>query len=118
MLIWRGWGILVLPIVLLGGIAAIAVQDLVLPRSTTATLACMAGGLLLSAWLVWWSGRKLNGAPGRELIDAQTGERIRLRPRHDLFFIRMEYWAVPLLLAALAIVVLGAYAAISPPAPV
>ncbi|WBV42209.1 hypothetical protein [Pseudoroseomonas cervicalis] len=115
MLIWRGWGILVVPIVLLAGIAAIAVQDLVLPRSQLATLACMAGGLALAAWLVWWSGRKLNGAPVRNLVDVQTGERIRLRPRHDLFFIRMEYWAVPLLLMAALILVLGVYAAINPP---
>lgn len=117
MLIWRGWGILVLPIVMLCGIASILVQDLVLPRSELATLACLAAGLLLSAWLVWWSGRKLNGAPGRELIDAQTGERIQLRRRHDLFFIRMEYWAVPLLVAAVLIVALGLYAAVNPPVP-
>ena len=57
MLIWRGWGILVVPIVMLCGIAAIAVQDLLLPRSAYASLACMAGALLLAAWLVWWSGR-------------------------------------------------------------
>ncbi len=104
MIIWSGWGILTL--LILGGvpILGIGILDQVLhlspergelPWTVIVTLT-------LAAALNWWLGKRLNSDPGRELVDAATGQRIILRRRHALFWIPMQYWSVlPLLLAVL-----------------
>ncbi|WP_419899351.1 hypothetical protein [Roseomonas sp. USHLN139] len=103
MIIWQGWGILTL--LILGGVPALGVALLGAamgsrPAPLPFTLATLAL-VLLGGALNWWVGRRLNGGPGRELIDARTGQRVLLRPRHALFWIPMQYWSVLSLLAAL-----------------
>lgn len=101
MLIWSGFGFLAalipvavfMPLMLLVGKADP-------PTHAMFGAAYLAGGLL-TAGLLWWLGRRLNCAPGRELIDAKTGERLALRRRHALFWIPMQWWAIPYLLVAL-----------------
>ncbi|WP_376096446.1 hypothetical protein ACE7GA_04890 [Roseomonas sp. CCTCC AB2023176] len=115
MIIWSGWGILAPLVALLAGVPVLLAGN--------ALLAGIAGGrwlglslvlgLLAAAAAVWWVGKRLNDQPGRELIDARTGERLILRPSHRLFFIPMQWWAVPL--AALAAVALVA-SVVNPPA--
>lgn len=100
--IWSGWGILVVPIVvgtaiIVGALAQLSLQSLGHPE-----LAFLAFSLGLSAAAVanWVVGRRLNSTPARELIDPATNERVLLTRRHALFWIRMEYWSVPVALAA------------------
>jgi hypothetical protein len=54
--------------------------------------------------VVWWLGRKLNSAPNRELVDPKTGQRVLLRNDHSLFWIPMQWWAIPIVLLAGVIV--------------
>ena len=121
MIIWSGWGILA-PVVavLVGGSVALLLGGGLESAGMTRwvglgpALGCLAG-----AAAVWWVGRWLNGRPGRELVDPRTGERVLLRPSHRLFFIPMQWWAVPLVVIGLFVLVatvLGATGAL-PPSP-
>ncbi len=109
MIIWRGWGILV---VIVAALAVVGTQ-----LATTALFGAETYarhnawlfplGLALAAPIVWLLGRRLNGRGGRTLVDPATGRRVVVRRDHSLFFIRMEYWAIVLLLAAVAAAVSG-----------
>lgn len=110
MIIWKGLGILVIVIFF----------------AVTVTVQWTANALfgpgtyfLYKAWLFppalfvvaascWFLGRYLHQYGKRELIDTTTGQKVVLRSRHSLFFIPMEYWAVPLVLWAFYILVFGA----------
>lgn len=106
MIIWRGWGILVVlitfAILILVQLTAGAIsgdpqfyQKNDWPKGTA---------LLLSAVAVYFVGYYLNHRPGRTVIDKATGRELVLRRVHSLFFIRMEYWAFAL--AAIGFVLL------------
>jgi hypothetical protein len=58
-------------------------------------------GWLIAAGIVWRLGRSLNQRQGRVLIDPTTHEQFVLRSDHSLFFIKMEYWAIIMLVGAL-----------------
>ena len=60
-----------------------------------------SAGLFAAAAANWFIGRRLNGKPGRLLVDPATGEQVVLRRTHRLFWIKMEYWSVPVAIAAL-----------------
>ena len=105
MIIWSGWGVLSALIIVLSFVGGV-VLDLQLtkvgvPAPTGILLAWLAG-----AALNWVVGQRLNGKPGRELIDARTGQRVLLVPNHTLFWIKMQYYSVVMLL-------LGALVAVS-----
>jgi len=55
------------------------------------------------AWC-WFLGRYLNSRPPKILIDQATGQEITWKPRHELMFIKMEYWG--LIFAGIGIVLL------------
>lgn len=102
-LVWSGWGILVLPIVFGTAVAVGALLQWVLIAASRPDLAFLAFsvGLLAAAAVNWQIGRRLNSRPGRELLDPKTQQRVVLRRVHRLFWIRMEYWSVPVALAAI-----------------
>lgn len=101
--IWSGWGILVIPLVVGTSVVVGAVLQWALTSLGRPDLAFLAfsAGLFAAAGVNWLVGRRLNGGVGRELLDPATGERVLLQRRHKLFWIRMEYWSVPVALAAL-----------------
>lgn len=97
MIIWSGWGMLS---ALIAGVALVlsvlldpALARLGLPTPTAVVLVWLA-----AAYANWTLGKRLNGRPGRELIDPRTGERVILRSRHTLFWIPMQYYSVLMLL--------------------
>lgn len=97
MIIWRGWGILVVLITLAIYMAVILLGDSLFHSGFAAySHYYSAVAVILSAIAVWFVGRKLNGGQGRELLDEKTGQRVILRNSHSLFFIKFEFWAVPL----------------------
>ena len=102
-LVWSGWGILVLPIVFATFVAVGGLLQWLLTAANRPDLAFLAfsAGLFAAAAVNWLVGRRLNNQPGRELLDPQTQQRVILRRVHRLFWIRMEYWSVPVALAAL-----------------
>lgn len=57
---------------------------------------------LVSAALVWFIGKKLNDAPGRELVDPKTNEKILLKQRHTIFWVPMQWFAVLLVIASIS----------------
>jgi hypothetical protein len=61
--------------------------------------------LLASAAAVWVAGRKLNGAPAKNLIDPETGEVVGIKPVHSLFWIPMQWYAVLWIIAAVVVYV-------------
>lgn len=102
-LIWSGWGILVLPIVVLVAGIVTGVLQAAFAAGGHAELAFLAisiGGLAAAA-VNWIVGTRLNNRPGRELLDPKTNERVILRRTHRLFWIKMQYWSIPVAIAAL-----------------
>jgi hypothetical protein len=101
--IWSGWGILVVPIVLGTAVAVGALVQWLLQAIGRPDLAFLAFsiGLFAAAAVNWVVGRRMNSRPPRELVDSATGERVLLHRLHKLFWIRMEYWSVLVALAAL-----------------
>jgi hypothetical protein len=90
LLIWSGRG----PIVLL--IAAVAIFVAVIIgealKLSVANEGILAGLAMIPAGLVIWRlGKRWNG-PGRELVDAATGERVILKRGDSMFFIPFEWW--------------------------
>ena len=104
MIVFQGFGFLAPILMVLGQITAYeTLQSLTgaqTPENTTNGL-----GMLLAAPVVWLLGRWLNRDPGRALVDTRTGEQVRLRNRHTLFFLAMEWWGV--VLAVLGTVLLA-----------
>lgn len=95
MIIWRGFGILV---VVIAGAALVLTQVIANALLGAGTYEGHSGplgalALLVAAAIVWPLGRTLNRRGGRTLLDPATGQQVVLRPNHSLFFIPMEYWA-------------------------
>ena len=101
MIIWRGWGVLTIAIVVLVGGLVTAISFNVLKETGRFVGLAFTAGLVAAALVNWFVGRRLNSAPGRELMDPATGQRVVLRRSHDLFFVPMEWWSVLLLIGAL-----------------
>ena len=102
MIVWRGLGILVLVIAagaLFGGQFA---TDKALGAGYFQQNAWpMAAAALAAGAVCWFLGRMLN-KPARK----DAGEHRRMWT-HDLFFVRMEWWAFPLAAVAVAVFVTG-----------
>ncbi len=97
MIIWSGWGGLV---ALITFICALTTEWLVEMQTKDHNYYQREGwpflvAMLVSAIIVWPLGKYLNRKEEpRELVDAQTGERVVLQAGggSSLFFIPMEYW--------------------------
>ena len=100
---WRGWGLVTIPLVgcvIFSGLfgAVWLTETLQLP-DLTKTLD-LAAVFLLAGVLNWMLGRYLNNK-GKPVVlhDEKTGRPLtKVEHRHALFFIKMEYWSVPLFL--------------------
>lgn len=103
LLIWSGWGILVVPVIVGTAVVVGALGGFALRASghPELTFVAVSLGLFAAAAANWLVGRRLNGTPPRELIDPATNQGVLLRCLHKLFWIRMEYWSIPVALAAL-----------------
>ena len=92
MIIWNGWGLLALFIPAIGTFLGMSISDALYGTNQHPTV--IAGMLFLSAVAVWLLGTKVNSAPERVLVDAQTGEEVRLKKQNSLFWIPMQWFAV------------------------
>ncbi|WP_420469651.1 hypothetical protein [Brevundimonas sp. FT23042] len=93
-LIWSGWGILVLLFFVVGCVVGIPVASL-FPQEGDIGLAVIVimGGLVCGLGS-FFLARKIESGESRAFIDEQTGQRIVVRRNAgSLFFIPTRYWA-------------------------
>lgn len=91
MVIWRGWGVLVL---IEFAIVFAVIRELGFEEPVSG----LASGAV-AALAIWFTGRWFNNpAKDRVVVDAQTGAAMRLVSRHSLFWIPMQWWALPVAL--------------------
>ena len=86
MLIWRGYGLLVLVVAFFAYLLAEMTMQAFSSRQLGSDPLAQLVGLLVSAACVWQVGRAFN----RRIPAGQ--------PRHSLFLVPMEHWAVLLVL--------------------
>ena len=103
LIVWSGWGFLTVAIVAVVSIVVGAILSLMFAALGVPQLTFLAVsiGLFSAAAANWFIGKRFNDKPGRELVDPQTGQRVLLVRRHKLFWINMEYWSIPVAVAAL-----------------
>jgi len=96
-LIWRGWGILVIPIFFLMLVLSVALgRALVLaglpgywPLVVSNVIASVVAGVA-----IWFIAKAISGKVVRRLVDPNTGKDVLFRrSAGSLFFIPMRYWA-------------------------
>jgi hypothetical protein len=105
MIIWSGWGIVVVLIGAIGllvGVSAGSTFAAWLPHGPAQSLGVMVGGLLASSGIYFFAKWRESGE-GRVFIDEASGQRIEVRPSAgSLFFIPTRYWTwIVLALSAL-----------------
>jgi len=96
MIIWKGLGILVPLLAILGSVAGSVAGSLLGHPSLGAGLGL--GAAAIGNWFIW---KAINAKPGRVLVDPQTGQQVILKSTHSLFFIPAGFWTWPMLLFAI-----------------
>lgn len=104
MIVWQGFGFVGALIPFAFVLVANFVLDRMFGRGYySAHTWAPAIALALAAAVVWFVGTWLNSRPGRELVDAHTGERVVFARRHTLFFLPVQYFAIVVGIAALVL---------------
>ena len=106
-LIWRGWGILVIPIVAVGFAVAmaitIALQSSGLPEHWQDAIG-VAVGSVGAGLSIWYIAKAISGKVVRRLVDPNTGKDVLFRrSAGSLFFIPTRYWAFIVIVPGLAL---------------
>lgn len=104
MIVWQGWGILVVVLAIVPIIVMQLLADgLMGPGGWSRNNSWLLPvALLIAAPLIYFVGKRLNEGQERVLVDPQTGQEVRIRRTHSLFWVRMEYWAA--IVAVIAVV--------------
>ncbi len=109
MFIWRGFGLAVVGITFVSvllteiGIERVFADDEYYQSHGWPKLL----GLVIAALLVWLLSKQLGKQPARTVIDKQTGQELTLTPKHDLFFVPLQYWPAILVIAGFAFLFFG-----------
>jgi hypothetical protein len=104
MIVWRGYGILVLIFAVIGyGLGKFGAEQIWgSPLPPAYRPGAELVGMLLAAAIVYGLQRLIEARQSpRAFIDKASGEEIIVRPRHDLFFIPLKAW--PYILALLGV---------------
>jgi hypothetical protein len=108
MIVWRGWGILVVVWSVVPLLLMQLLGDAVLGSGYyTSHRWPKFAALVMAAVFVWVFSFVLDARPGRVVIDAQTGERLTLGGGDHLFFVPVRYWPALLLLAGVGFGLFG-----------
>jgi hypothetical protein len=104
MIVWRGYGILVLVFTIvgyaLGRVGAEQIWGRPLPQNYRGGAELI--GMLLAAAIVYGLHRLIEARQlPRAFVDKATGEEVIVKPKHDFFFIPLKAW--PYILALLGI---------------
>ena len=95
MIIWQGFGVIALLIPILVSVLTEASLDGAFGKGYYAAHPlALTLSLLISAVIVWFVGARLNNAPGRVLVDPESGQKVELKKRHTLFWIPMQWFGL------------------------
>lgn len=98
MVVWKGWGLSILLFIFM---FVLPIEFLVEHYFGVGQYKALAWpiplAILLGAIPTTIVGVILNNKPARLLVDAETGEKVELKPNHSLFWIPMQYWGFILL---------------------
>lgn len=90
MIIWKGYGILV---IVIAAVACAIIGNIFKGMGGSQDVG-MAIGAMLSGILIWFVGKKFNAPEKTQVyIDKKSGQEVLVKPDHSLFFIKMQYWA-------------------------
>lgn len=90
MIIWKGYGILVL--IIAAAIGALF-HSIFAGIGSNGDLGA-AIGIILAGIAIWYAGNWFNAPEkGQTFIDKKSGREVLIKPDHSLFFIKMQYWA-------------------------
>jgi hypothetical protein len=108
-IIWRGFGALALGIAIVVCLVTNIITSKVFEENNyfQAHLWPKLAALGITGASCWFLGRYLNGRPARIVTDPATGKEIKLKIRHELMFIKLEYWGLIFGGIALAILVVN-----------
>jgi len=110
MLVWSGWGIMVVVFVAIGLLVTFGAADALvqfLPYGPAQSAGMLIGGLLATSGIYLFARWREQGE-GRTLVDQATGERIEVRPSAgSLFFIPTRFWTWIVLALTVGIAVLS-----------
>jgi hypothetical protein len=107
-LVWRGWGIVVIAIAFMWFCVAIAISALI--HADTDGSVAITGLCLVPAGVVtWFVGRRMNRDATRILIDPATGGEVVVRRDHSFFFLRVEWWGPIMVVLGIGLFVLEAF---------
>ena len=103
-LVWRGWGIVVVGIafaaLFLGGsFGALIGERWLVPG---AGIFLIPGGVLTS-----YLGQRINANTTRQLVDPKTGQQVIIRRDHSLFFVKVEWWGPVMAVVGVVFLVAG-----------
>lgn len=102
-LIFKRKGLLVPALFILIGVLYVSFEQAVMGDATPEN---PGWGLwpvfVVTAVVLWFLGRRMNADSKRIVIDTETGEEIALDRSHSFFFLKMQYWAIPMLILAAA----------------
>jgi hypothetical protein len=108
LIIWKGLGILVLPILLTSALLCNFTFDSLFGHGFYETHKWTAGISLFVAAAVNWSlGAYLHNRPPRVVIDKQTGQEMALLKRHAFFWIPMDVWGLIFLVIGIGVFLMG-----------
>ena len=109
MIVWQGWGVLAVVFGFGGLLAAQQLLNAIGGPGTYESNSALWGGIgvLIGGAATAALGLRLNRQPGRRLVDEQSGERVELKPKHSLFWIKMEYWGAVLVVVGVIMVAVG-----------
>jgi hypothetical protein len=105
-IIWHGWGIVVVGIGLLAALAAGALGE-AMNVDNAGTTALLGASLIPAGILTWFVGKRMNRGGDRTLLDPATGEQVVLRNRHSLFFIPVEWWGPIMIVGGAVLLITG-----------
>ena len=98
MVIWSGRGILIVLIFFLIGI----IFAPLVPKDYWNYVFAFAS--FVTAAFSWFFGDQWNNEEGRVATDNNTGQKLIIRRKHSLFFIKMQYWGI--ILSIIGIIIL------------
>lgn len=96
MIIWSGFGFLVVVIVIASTFLAQIITRAITGNDQFFDQSSIPFDIAMffSSAVIYFLGKWLNTRKAKTYIDKETGKEIILKRNHSLFFIKMEYWGI------------------------